>query len=106
VHRLDSARLFAKAFDQAPAGTTLHAVADEGVPVRDIAEVIGRQLNVPVASIAPEAAGEHFAWLAGFLGVDSPASSTLTRELLGWEPINPGLIEDLEQGHYFRDPAA
>jgi nucleoside-diphosphate-sugar epimerase len=106
VHRLDSARLFAMAFDKAPAGTTLHAVADEGVPVRDIAEVIGQQLNVPVASIAPEAAAEHFAWLAGFLGIDSPASSTLTRELLGWEPVNPGLIEDLEEGHYFRDPSA
>jgi nucleoside-diphosphate-sugar epimerase len=106
VHRLDSARLFANAFDKAPAGTTLHAVAEEGVPVRDIAEVIGRQLNLPVASIAPEAAAEHFAWLAGFLGIDSPASSTLTRELLGWEPVNPGLIEDLEEGHYFRDPSA
>jgi len=105
VHRLDSARLFAKAFDKAPAGTTLHAVADEGVPVREIAEVIGRQLNVPVASISQDDAGGHFAWLAGFLGIDSPASSVLTRELLEWEPTNLGLIEDLEQGHYFRGAA-
>ena len=106
VHRLDSARLFGLAVDKAPAGSTLHAVADEGVPVREIAEVIGRHLDVPVAAISAEDAGEHFSWLAGFLGVDSPASSTLTRELLGWRPTNPGLIEDLEQGHYFRSPSA
>jgi nucleoside-diphosphate-sugar epimerase len=106
VHRLDSARLFGLAVDKAPAGSTLHAVADEGVPVREIAEVIGRHLDVPVAAIPAEDAGEHFSWLAGFLGVDSPASSTLTRELLGWRPTNPGLIEDLEQGHYFRSPSA
>ena len=106
VHRLDSARLFGMAFDKAPTGSTLHAVADEGVPIREIAEVIGRHLDVPVAAIAAEDAGEHFSWLAGFLGVDSPASSTLTRELLGWQPTNPGLIEDLEQGHYFRAPSA
>ena len=102
VHRLDSARLFGLAFDKAPAGSTLHAVADEGVPVREIAEVIGRQLDVPVASISPDDAGAHFGWLAGFLGVDSPASSGWTRDLLGWQPVNPGLIEDLRQGHYFR----
>ncbi len=59
-----------------------------------------------MVSIAPEAAGEHFAWLAGFIGLDSPASSALTRELLNWEPTRPGLIEDLDEGHYFRDPAA
>src|SRR6478735_4640551 len=106
VHRLDSARLFASAFDRAPAGSTLHAVADEGVPIREIAEVIGRHLDVPVVSISPEDADAHFSWLAGFLGVDSPASSVLTRELLAWQPINPGLIEDLELGHYFRAPSA
>jgi nucleoside-diphosphate-sugar epimerase len=102
VHRLDSARLFRLALEQAPAGSTLHAVADEGVPIRDIAEVIGRHLDLPVDSIAPEQAGEHFTWLAGFLAADSPASSALTRELLGWQPSQPGLIADLEQGHYFR----
>jgi len=102
VHRLDSARLFRLALEQAPAGSTLHAVADEGVPIRDIAEVIGRHLEVPVDSIAPEQAGKHFTWLAGFLAADSPASSALTRELLGWQPSQPGLIADLDQGHYFR----
>jgi hypothetical protein len=77
-------------------------VAEEGVPIRDIAEVIGRHLNVPVASIAPEHAGEHFGWLAGFLAPDSPASSTLTRQLVRWQPTHPQLIDDLEEGHYFR----
>jgi nucleoside-diphosphate-sugar epimerase len=101
VHRLDSARLFRLALEKAPAGSTLHATADEGVPIRDIAEVIGRHLDVPVVSISPEDAGAHFTWLAGFLAVDSPASSALTRALLGWQPTQPGLIEDLEQGHYF-----
>jgi nucleoside-diphosphate-sugar epimerase len=101
VHRLDSARLFRLAVEQAPAGSTLHAVADEGVPIREVAEVIGRHLDVPVASVAAEDAGEHFTWLGGFLGLDAPASSALTRELLGWEPTRPGLIEDLDQGHYF-----
>jgi hypothetical protein len=76
--------------------------ADEGVPIRAIAEVIGRHLDLPVVAISPEGAGEHFAWLAGFLALDAPASSVLTRELLGWQPSNPGLIEDLDNGHYFR----
>jgi len=102
VHRLDSAHLFRLALEQAPAGSTLHAVAEEGVPIRAIAAVIGRQLNVQPVSIDPEAAGEHFGWLAGFLALDSPASSALTRELLGWQPTQPGLIADLDQGHYFQ----
>jgi nucleoside-diphosphate-sugar epimerase len=101
VHRLDSARLFRLALESAPAGSTLHAVADEGVPIRDIAEVIGRNLDLPVVSISAEEAAEHFAWLAGFLAADSPASSTLTQELLDWHPTQPGLIADLERGHYF-----
>ena len=101
VHRLDSAHLFRLALEKAPAGSTLHAVADEGVPIRDIAEVIGRHLNLPVVSISPEDAGGHFTWLAGFLGTDSPASSALTRELLDWHPTHPGLIDDLDKGHYF-----
>jgi nucleoside-diphosphate-sugar epimerase len=101
VHRLDAAHLCCLAVENAPAGSTLHAVADEGVLIRDIAEVIGRHLNVPVQSIAPADAPEHFTWLAGFIGLDSPASSALTRELLAWEPTHPGLIEDLDQGHYF-----
>jgi nucleoside-diphosphate-sugar epimerase len=102
VHRLDAAHLFHLALEKAPAGSVLHAVADEGVPIRAIAEVIGRHLDLPVVAISPEAAGEHFGWLAGFLAVDSPASSTLTRELVGWQPTHPGLIDDLDQGHYFR----
>ncbi len=101
VHRLDSARLFRLAAEKAPAGSTLHASAEEGVPIRDVAEVIGRHLDVPVVSISAEDAGEHFTWLAGFVGLDSPASSTQTQELLGWRPTSPGLIADLEQGHYF-----
>jgi nucleoside-diphosphate-sugar epimerase len=106
VHRLDTAHLFGLALEQAPAGSTLHAVADEGVAIRDIAEAIGRHLDVPVVSVAPEDAGEHFTWLAGFLGLDSPASSTLTRELLGWQPTQLGLIADLDQGHYFQQADA
>ena len=106
VHRLDSARLFRLAAEKAPAGSTLHAIADEGVPIRDIAEVIGRHLDLPAVSVAPEDAGEHFSWLGGFLAIDSPASSKLTRELLDWQPTRPGLIEDLDQGHYFHTRAA
>jgi nucleoside-diphosphate-sugar epimerase len=102
VHRLDSARLFRLAVESAPAGSTLHAVADEGVPIREIAEVIGRHLDITVESISLEDAGEHFGWLGGFLGLDSPASSVLTRELLGWEPTHAGLIADLDEGHYYR----
>jgi nucleoside-diphosphate-sugar epimerase len=101
VHRLDSAHLFCLALEQAPAGSTLHGVAEEGVAIRDIAEVIGRHLDVPTISISPEDAGEHFTWLAGFLGLDSPVSSALTQELLGWQPTQPGLIADLEEGDYF-----
>jgi nucleoside-diphosphate-sugar epimerase len=102
VHRLDSAHLFRLAVEEAPAGSTLHAAADEGVPIRDVAEVIGRHLSLPVVSIAPEDAGEHFSWLGGFVGLDAPASSALTRELLGWQPTQVTLIEDLDQGHYFQ----
>ena len=84
----------------------LHAVADEGVPIRAIAEVIGRHLDLPVVAISPEDAAEHFAWLGGFIATDSPASSALTRELLGWQPTQPGLLEDLDKGHYFHGPSA
>ena len=105
VHRLDSAHLFRLALEQAPPGSTLHAVADVGVPIREVADVIGRHLEVPVVSISVEDAPEHFTWLAHFLAGDSPASSALTRELLGWSPTQPGLIEDLDQGHYFNTPA-
>ncbi|AEY93595.1 SDR family oxidoreductase [Streptomyces olivaceoviridis] len=106
VHRLDAARLFRLAAEKAPAGSVLHGSAEEGVALRDIAEVIGRHLEVPVASVAPEAAAEHFGWLSGPLGFDTVASSALTRELLGWEPVQPGLLADLDKGHYFHGPAA
>jgi nucleoside-diphosphate-sugar epimerase len=103
VHRFDAARLFRLALENAPAGSALHAVADEGVPIRDVAEVIGRHLEVPVASVSPENAGEHFTWLAGFIGMDAPASSALTQDLLDWHPTHPGLIDDLDKGHYFHN---
>ena len=102
VHRLDAARLFRLAVEKAPAGSVLHAVGDEGVPIRAIAEVFGQQLNLPVVSVPPEDAAERFSFLGGFIGLDSPASATITRELLDWQPTHQGLIEDLEQGHYFR----
>jgi nucleoside-diphosphate-sugar epimerase len=101
VHRLDTAHLFRLALEKAPAGSTLHAVADEGVPIRDIATVIGRHLELPVVSVSPEDAAGHFTWLADFLAADSPASSAITRRQLEWEPIQPGLIDDLDNGHYF-----
>ncbi|MBA3947582.1 MAG: SDR family oxidoreductase [Herpetosiphonaceae bacterium] len=101
VHRLDAARVFRLALEKAPAGSVLQAVADEGVPVRAIATVIGQHLDLPVVAISPEDAGAHFGFLAAFLGVDSPASSALTRALLEWQPTHPGLIDDLDQGHYF-----
>ena len=103
VHRLDSAKLFALALSGAPAGSTLHAAADEGVPIREVAAVIGRHLNVPVRSIAPEDVAGHFTWLSHFIGMDSPASSAITRELLGWQPVQVGLLADLDEGHYFSD---
>jgi nucleoside-diphosphate-sugar epimerase len=102
AHRLDAARLFRLALEKAPAGSVLHGVADEGVPLRSVAEVIGRHLDIPVVSVAPEDAAAHFTWLGAFLAGDSPASNARTRELLGWQPAEPGLIEDLEKGHYFR----
>jgi nucleoside-diphosphate-sugar epimerase len=101
VHRLDAAHLFRLALEAAPAGTVLHGVAEEGVPTREIAEVIGRHLDVPVVSIAHEDADDHFGWLAGFLATDVPASSALTREQMGWQPARPGLLADLHEGHYF-----
>ncbi len=86
---------------KAPAGSTLHAVGDEGVSTREIAEVIGRHLDLPVASIAPEDAPAHFTWMVSFFGLDSPASSELTQELLDWTPTHQGLVDDLNEGHYF-----
>jgi nucleoside-diphosphate-sugar epimerase len=106
VHRFDAARLFRLALEAAPAGARLHAVGDEGIPVRDIADVIGRQLGVPVTAIASENATDHFGWLGAFFSLDLAASSAMTRELLGCEPTHPGLLDDLGQRHYFDDLAA
>ncbi len=88
------------------AGSVLHAVGEQGVAIRDVAEAIGRGLDLPVTSITNEQAAAHFGFLAGFLAMDIPASSALTRELLSWEPSGPGLVADLEQGHYFPAAAA
>ncbi|MEU5087632.1 SDR family oxidoreductase [Streptomyces sp. NPDC021356] len=106
VHRLDAARLFRLAVEKAPAGSVLHGAAEEGVPIRDIAEVVGRHLDIPVVPVPAEDASEHFTWLGDILSMDIPASSALTRELLGWEPVEPDLLADLDKGHYFGTPAA
>jgi nucleoside-diphosphate-sugar epimerase len=97
VHRLDAARLFRLAIEKAPAGSILHAVAEEAITSRRIAEVIGEKLRLPVKSVA----AEHFDWIGRFFSMDQAASSALTRQRMGWTPTQPGLIEDLEQGHYF-----
>ncbi len=102
VHRSDAARLSRLAVEAAPAGSVLHAVGDEGVPFREIAGAMGRHLGIPTASVAPADAVEHFAHLGRFVALDSPATATITKELLAWEPTGPGLLEDLEQDHYYR----
>ena len=102
VHRSDAARLARLAVEAAPAGSVLHAVADEGVPFREIAQAIGGHLGLPTTSVSPADAVEHFGHLGLFVAVDSPATAAITRELLGWEPTGPSLIEDLEQDHYYR----
>jgi nucleoside-diphosphate-sugar epimerase len=98
AHLSDTARLYRLALEKG-AAARYHAVAEEGVPVRDIAEVIGRRLKLPVVAKTPAEAVEHFGWLGGFAGLDGPASSALTRERLGWRPVGPGLIADLERAH-------
>jgi nucleoside-diphosphate-sugar epimerase len=101
AHVSDVARLYRLALEKREAGARYHAVAEEGVSVRDIAEVIGRGLKAPVVSMSPEEAAGHFGWLAMFAGLDLPASSAQTRERLGWRPTGPGLLADLEQMRYF-----
>ncbi|TVZ02791.1 SDR family oxidoreductase [Trebonia kvetii] len=98
VHVKDAASLYRLAVEQGPAAAVLNAVGDEGVPVREIAEAIGRHLNLPARSLPAE---EFGGMLVPLLSRDMPASSTITQELLGWKPAHPGLIEDIEQGHYF-----
>jgi nucleoside-diphosphate-sugar epimerase len=104
VHRLDAARLYRLALERRTAAV-YHGVADEGVPTREIAEVIGRHLNVPVVSKSREEAADHFGWIGLFFGIDGPASSAQTRQRLGWRPAQPGLIADLNAAHYFEDIA-
>ena len=105
VHRLDAASLYRLALEKGSAGANFHAVADEGVPFRDIAEVIGRRLNVPVVSKSPEGAPEHFGFLGHFVGRDCPASGVQTQRRLGWLPTGPGLIADLDGANYFEQTA-
>jgi nucleoside-diphosphate-sugar epimerase len=101
AHVLDVAHLYRLAFEKHEARSRYNAVAEEGVPMREIAEVIGRGLNVPVVSLSAEEAQGHFGWLAMFAGLDMPASSAQTQQRLGWHPTGPGLIADLEQMEYF-----
>jgi nucleoside-diphosphate-sugar epimerase len=105
VHRLDAARLYRLALEKGSATARYHGVADEGIPTREIAEVIGRHLNVPVVSKSREEAADHFGWIAPFFGIDGPASSAQTRERLGWRPVEPGLIADLNAEQYFEHTA-
>jgi nucleoside-diphosphate-sugar epimerase len=101
VHRLDAAHLYRLALEKSSVGARYHGVADNGVPTREIAEAIGRHLNVPVVSKSREEAPDHFGWIAAFFGMDGPASSAQTQERLGWRPVQPGLIADLNAEHYF-----
>jgi nucleoside-diphosphate-sugar epimerase len=105
VHRLDAAHLYRLALEKKSAGARYHGVDDEGIPTREIAEVIGRNLNVPVVSKSREEAADHFGWIARFFGIDGPASSAQTQQQLGWRPAQLGLVADLNAGHYFEHAA-
>ena len=102
MHRSDAVRLVRLAVETAPAGSVLHAVADEGVRLREIAAAIGHHLGLPTRSVAAADAVEHFGHVGHFVAVGSPATATATRKLLAWEPTGPSLLEDLEQDHYYR----
>ena len=104
VHRLDAAHLFCLALEEAPAGSVLQGVGDEGIPLKEIAARIGARLNVPVRSIANEDVEKHFGFLGRVVGTDIPASSAMTQKLLDWQPTHPGLLEDLDHGHFFDNP--
>lgn len=101
AHRLDVARLYRLALEKGSAGARYHAVGEEGVPLREIAEAIGRGLKLPVVAKSPEEAGEHFGWLGWFVASDVPASSALTQERLGWNPTGVGLMADLAHARDF-----
>ena len=106
VHRLDTAKLYRLALERGTAGARFHGVADEGIPIREITEVIGRRLKVPAVSKTPEEAAELLGFIGQVLAMDCTASNTLTRERLGWHPTQPGLIRDLEHGRYFENGSA
>ena len=101
VHRLDAAHLYRLALEKGSAGARYHGIADEGVPVRDIAAVFGRRLNLPLVAKSPEEAAGHFGWIANFFAVDSPASSAQTQKQLGWRPTHSSLITDIDGSRYF-----
>lgn len=101
VHRLDAARLYRLALEKGTAGAAYHGIADEGVPMKEIAGVIGRRLNVPVKSLTPEEAAAHFTWMAPFAAMDMAASSAKTKAALGWQPMEPGLLADLDRPRFF-----
>jgi nucleoside-diphosphate-sugar epimerase len=103
VHTRDAARLYRLALESAPAGTRLHAVGDEGIEFRRIAEAIGRGVGVPARAVEQDRAGEYVGFLGAFIGLDNPASAARTRELLGWQPTEPGLLDDLADGFYFAE---
>lgn len=102
VHRSDAARLFRLAAEKAPAGSVLHAVAEQGVPIREVADAFAERLDLPTRSVPADAAAEHFGWLAGFIAMNMSASSDITRDLLGWTPEGPTLLADVKAGHYDR----
>ena len=101
VHRLDIARLYRLALERAAPGTRLHGVAEEGVPMRAIAETIGQGLGIPVRGLTREEAAAHFGWMAPFVGMDNPTSSAITRSTMGWQPTGPELLADMRDGGYF-----
>ena len=105
VHRLDAAHFYRLVLENRSARGRYHGVADEGVPTREIAKVIGRRLNLPVISKSPQEAADHFGWIGHFFAMDGPASSAKTQEQLGWRPVQPGLLADLDAEHYFAHAA-
>ena len=104
VHRLDAVRVYTLALEKGTPGSRFHAVGDEGIPTKVIAETIGRHLDLPVVSKSPAEAAEHFGWIGHFFAFDVPASAQWTQKTLDWKPTHPGLIADLDAGHYFQLP--